>query len=319
MTYYSSKPLVESALLTAITVILAITGTAIPLFFFLLYILPLPIAIIIYRHGLKEGILAIAAATVLTSVLFGFYSGISVFSITILIAPALGFGFRHFSPVHNLIGVMVASVLSIALTFIATFYLMDINLWANMQQIINETVSSSAAIYKTLGYHGISADEHTAQIKAMANSVLLSLPTGVILSAMCIGLLNFILTHRLLKRLGETNLPGLPPFSEWKFPIIFLFLFCFSLVGIYWGSTRHLTILYNVSFNVNYFSSMFCRIQGLALMYFFLKYYKLSSAVKTVIFLLVLLTPIMEIVMYIGLFDMFFDYRTRFLQSRRDR
>ncbi|MBB5337205.1 YybS family protein [Pectinatus brassicae] len=313
----STRPLIEGAMLTALTVIMAISGTALPMFFFLLYILPLPIAINIFRHGLRWGFISVIAASLITGSVFGFQSALSIIIITILTGPALGYGFRHLSPTKNLLLTMGASILSVGLSLAAVFLLMGVDVFKDLGTTLNTATQTTLKMYQSMGLAPEQLQTQTAQIEHIVKLIMLSLPAAIALSAIFSALINFLLTHRLLKRLGERNLAGLPPFAQWRMPVIFVFLFGFSLVGLYWGSTRSITILYNVSFNLNYFSSMFCRLQGLSLLYFILERLKLSTLPKILIMVLIIFTPFLEIFMYAGLFDMIFDYRTR-LKIKRD-
>ncbi|WP_196590781.1 YybS family protein [Pectinatus frisingensis] len=312
----TTRPLVESAMLTAVTIIMAIMGTALPMFFFLLYILPIPIAVNIFRHGLRWGVISIAASALIAGSVFGIYSAVTVITVTIFVSPALGIGFRRFSPTKNLIITIAASLISIALALGAAFLIMGVNFLTDFQTALNTATQASIEIYKTMGLTDADIQSQSGQIEKIVKLIMLSLPAGIALSAVGSAFVNFILTQRLLKRLGERTLAGLPAFAQWHMPIIFLFLFGFSLVGMYWGSTRDISLLYNVSFNINYFSSMFCRLQGLSLLYCALQHFKLPTAPKIMIMVLVIFTPFMEIFMYVGLFDMIFDYRARFAKGR---
>ncbi|WP_196593334.1 YybS family protein [Pectinatus sottacetonis] len=314
----STRPLIEGAMLTAITVIMAITGTALPMFFFLLYILPIPISINIFRHGLRWGFISIVVSSLITGSLFGFFPALSVLITTSFTSPALGIGFRHFSPIKNLLIATATSIISVGILLSASSLIMDINIFSSLEATLTTATQTSIKMYQAMGLSPADIQIQTQQIQNIVKLIMLSLPAGIILFAIFITLINFLLTHRLLKRIDATELPGLPPFAEWRMPIIFLFLFGFSLVGMYWGSTRHINLLYNISFNLNYFSSMFCRVQGLSLLYCGLQHFKLATVPKIMIIILVIFTPFMEIIMYAGLFDMIFDYRTRFANSKKD-
>lgn len=309
--YYTTRPLLEGAMLTAVTVIMAIMGTALPIFFFLVYILPVPIAINIFRHGLRWGIISIAASCLLTGIVFGIYPALSVITGTLLVSPALGFGFRKFSPVKTLVISITASVVSVALAIGIGFFLMNINILQDMQNLLNASTESSLSMYKAMGMSEADIEKYADQLQKLIKLIILVFPASIALLGAASAFVNFLLTRHLLKRFCAGTLAGLPPFGQWRLSIGFLFLFGFSLVGMYWGSTRNFTALYNICFNVNYFASMFCRLQGLSLLYCALQHFKLSALPKILIMFFVIVTPLMDILMYAGLFDMIFDYRTR--------
>ncbi len=307
----TTRPLIEGAMLTAIAVVMAVMGTALPVLFFLLYILPVPIAVNIFRHGWRWGVISILALCLIVGSIFGVYGASVVMTTTILISPALGIGFRRFSPAKNLIIAMIAAIASVAAAFGAAFLIMGVSI-NDFQTTLTTATQTSINLYKSMGMDDASIQSQTDQMKSIMEIIMLSLPAIMALSAIISALLNFLLTHYMLKRLGERDLPGLPPFTEWRMPIIFLFLFGFSLVGMYWGSTRSIDMLYNISLNGYYFAAMFCCVQGLSLLYCVMQHFKLPVFPKIMIMVLVIVSyPFMEILVYAGLFDMIFDYRTR--------
>ncbi len=308
--------MLESAMLCALTVVMAILGFSVPFCFFLVYILPVPTAIAIYRHDLRWGALCVIGASFLTSLLLGALSGLSVLSIIVLLSPALGIGFRRLSPVKNLVVSMVAAVASIGIAIAASAIIMHVNVFADFSSIFQNAIKTSAEFYKSMGMSNDSVAEQTKQMQQIIDFISISLPASVLLSALFLALINFLITHRLLRRLDNPSLAGLPPFSQWRLPIWFALLYGFSLIGLYWGSAHAMKLLYNISINVSYFSSMFCRIQGLSLLYFFLVHYNIRRSMKIALIVFVLFTPVMQIVMYFGLFDMFFDYRRRFIDFK---
>ena len=127
---------------------------------------------------------------------------------------------------------------------------------------------------------------------------------------------NFWALGRLLSRLGQP-VPPLPPFKEWRLPAAFLYIFGFSLLGMYWGSTRELTLLYQVSLNLNMGTTL-AGLIGASLYEFVTRRYGWPRLVTTLaLFFIVFSSFLMPILVFTGLLDTVFDYRKRYWRESK--
>ncbi|MBO6235684.1 MAG: DUF2232 domain-containing protein, partial [Schwartzia sp.] len=104
----------ESGLLAAITVVMALIGVYVPLLGTVAILMwPLPILVLIVRHGLKWGLMAVFVSAVLTAALVE--PAVSL-RLALAFAPggvALGLGFRNeWSSVRTLVTGIVVSMVS---------------------------------------------------------------------------------------------------------------------------------------------------------------------------------------------------------------
>ena len=129
-------------------------------------------------------------------------------------------------------------------------------------------------------------------------------------------LVNFVAAGVLFSRIGQ-KMPSLPPFREWRFSVYFLFLFGFSLVGLYWGGTRHIPLLYEASLNGDILATFAGLIQGFSLLWYVADHWKIGRFWRwTIVAFAVLSAFLMQLIAFTGLFDMYFDYRRRFSRRR---
>lgn len=71
--------------------------------------------------------------------------------------------------------------------------------------------------------------------------------------------------------MGTTNINSLPPFRLWRFPKVFIYIYAFSLIGMYWGDTRSITLLYQIALNTYLCANVLGLVQGLSVIRFFYK------------------------------------------------
>ena len=154
------------------------------------------------------------------------------------------------------------------------------------------------------------------QIASLIEMVSLLAPTIFIVEAALAVLLNFFAVGLLLSRIGE-RMPALPPFREWRFSVYFLFLFGFSLVGLYWGGTRHIELLYEASLNGDIIATFAGLIQGFSLLWYVADHWRIGRFWRWVLVAFAVLSAfMMQLIAFTGLFDMYFDYRRRFSRRR---
>jgi len=126
----------------------------------------------------------------------------------------------------------------------------------------------------------------------------------------------FVLLRKVLQRLGIPA-AGLPAFTEWRLPIFFSYLFGFSLIGLYWGTTRDIAWLYQAALNGYLIAFIAGLVQGLSLLQYLMKHFRVSSFVRILIYMFIVLNGFMtQIVSWTGLFDIAFDYRKRFYERK---
>ena len=144
------------------------------------------------------------------------------------------------------------------------------------------------------------------------------LPLILVLMGLMDTVLNYVIATRVMKRLG-ISVKQMPPFSQWRLPQGFIYLMGFALVGLYWGGTREIQFLYEVSLNANMLALMAGLVQGISLLVCLGNHYHVSRLLKGLVILLVLTNGyLLQIVAFTGLFDMAFDYRRRFGKMNRD-
>lgn len=312
------KSMTESGLLAAITVITALIGVYVPLVGIVAILLwPLPILVLEVRHGMKWALLSVLAAGLIMSILI---EPLAAVRMVIGFAPpaiALGYGFRNQLPAtKNLMLSLVSAIISMLLAMGLLFAITEVNPFNMQVDVVKESFDVTLSAYETMGMSPEQIAESKKQFDTAFGMIALLMPLVIICSGLITTWINFAIGTKVLRRLGY-QVSSLPDFDEWRLPKVILYLFAFSLIGLYWGSTRQLELLYQISLNANILATFGGFIQGVAIISSLLRS-RVSRWVFWLIVAFVFLNGLLaQLVAFVGLFDMLFDYRRRFAKKHQ--
>ncbi len=311
-------PLAESGLLTAVTVIMALMAVYLPVMGIVAALFwAVPLILLVVRHGFRLGILAVLAAAIIMALLI---EPVLSLRMTISFAPtglALGYGFRRGWSGARVFAVALAASIAAKISALAlVFALTSVNPLAMQVDGMKESFDATFQIYETLGVEQATIDEAKGQVSEGITMVQMLMPLIVAITGLLDTVVNYIVAGRVMKRLGVA-VPQFPPFREWRLPQAFLYLMGFALVGMYWGGSREIHLLYEISLNANILALLAGLVQGLSLVAYVGHRCNISLFMRILVFLLILVNGmLLQIIAFTGLFDMVFDYRRRFGGAR---
>ncbi len=138
------------------------------------------------------------------------------------------------------------------------------------------------------------------------------MPMIVILTSLVNTIACYLTSKWIFQKLRFDFVEPLPKFSEWRFPIFFLYLAAFAILGTYWGGSRGWNWIYIISINSTFFAMGVGLLQGFSVLSFAADRYNASKFLRRIIFLMIIISGLfLQIVSFIGLFDMIFDYRRK--------
>lgn len=304
----------ESGVLAAVTVILTLIGVYVPLLGVVAVLLwPLPLIVVIVRHGLKWGIMTAVVSGILIAMLIEPMVAVRMF---ISFAPggiALGIGYRRrWASTSVFTTGLIVSMISKCAALGLIFVLTGIQPFTGQIEMMEQSFGKSAEMYQSFN---MSPEQIEAARENFTNNMSLVkqlLPLVVILMGVLDTSINFIVGGKVLKRLGHT-VAAFPRFAEWRLSPFFAYLYGFSLIGMYWGTTRSMELLQQVSFNANMLATMAGILQGLVLYQCMTAKYRVSKFMGTIgLFVIFFSSILLQMLAFIGIFDMVFDYRNRF-------
>lgn len=313
MKTFDIKSLTESGLLSALTVIGALISVYVPVLdIAATFIWTLPIVILVVRHGLRWGLLSALVSGIIMSILI---EPMTALRMIIGFAPpslVIGYGFQQNWPASRtlLMGLTMA-VGSIMCALMLLFAVTSINPLEFQINVMKESFDSSMAFYSSMGMEDAAMADTKKNFEMAFELITMLMPLIVVFSSLLTCWASFALGSKVLRRLGHP-VNSLPPFNCWRLPKAFVYIFGFSLVGLYWGNTRDIDILNQLSVNFCIFSIMGGFLQGSSLLSAIADRFHLSRIIFWLVLLFVFLNGIAaQVLSFIGLFDMIFDYRKR--------
>ena len=90
-----------------------------------------------------------------------------------------------------------------------------------------------------------------------------------------------------------------------------------SGLGLYWGVTRGWTQIEEITLNLLILSAVLGIVEGFSLISAMLDRYKISKFMRWFLYVILILNAfLLQTVAIVGLMDMIFDYRKRFLSGK---
>ena len=311
-------PTIEGGLLVAITVILCLAAVYVPILGIVVeFFCAVPIAVLTARQGAGKGFMALTVAGILLVMFLGPPAALRLVLSFGLCGVTMGWCVRkNFSAVKIFLTVLIvasaAQMLSIALLLV----LMDVNFIEMQITLLRESFAESFNMYEAMGVDKAQIAESKKQMESGLEALSLLMPTLIMLSAVMNAAAVWFTSKWIFPKL-QIKLPQFPPFNEWRFPQIFLYVAAFGAIGMYWGFTRGWTQIYEIALNLTILAMLVGLIQGLALLSFLFDRYKVSKFLRRLFYVLIVLNMFLaQLVAVTGLIDMLFDYRKKFSDGR---
>lgn len=291
MSSNKTRALTEGAFLATLAAILGLMGLYIPPLYFLTSLLvPLPLAVLVKRHDLVTGLLALVVTTFLLFIFFG--EPFTVLIMMIQFGPlGLLFGilFKNHVPAGPSIaaGSILAAFLAV-ITIAMTFWITGINPFA-MGQEMRQSMEQATSWYARAGIVDAEGEQQLREFtEQMIRLVPIFLPGSLVVWALISTLLTYLVTRAVLIRLNY-SVPPVPPFSQWRYPWYSLWGMILGLGLVLVGDQWDLTVVGNIGTNILYIFAFVFFILGLSVITFFMKRWRVMPLVKVIIAIVALL------------------------------
>lgn len=310
-------PTVEGGLLVAITLIMGLVSVYVPIIGMIIeFFCAVPLAILTARQGAGKGLTALFVTFILLSMLISPILSVRLALSFGICGVVLGWGVRkNFGAARIFILTLVVASAAQVVTLLLLVVVMDINFIESQIEMLRESFNESFAMYESMGVEKTQINAAKAQVEPFLQLIIFLMPTLLILAAL-INTVAVWLTARWIFPKLQMKIPTMPPFNEWRFPALFCYTAIIGWLGIYWGSTRNWTEIYEVSLNTTIISALIGLIQGLSLLSAIFDRYKISKLMRRIFYALILLNMfLLQVVAITGLVDMIFDYRKKLFKG----
>lgn len=309
---HKTSAMVEAGIMAAIAIVMALIIMYVPVLgVFVNFLWPLPIVICGCRHGLKWSIMTLLVATIIIAMLMSPINAFFLAAIFGLLGLILGECMRrHLSPMKLMLYGSVGGIIALVLNIVLSFLVLGIDPINMMFTSFDESLVQLAEYYRE---HGMSeADIKTSidSYKEMFRMMRIIMPGAFFLCAPVMAFVNYIAAKKILVKLGE-SFENFPDFVLLKVPKWVLWPYCISLLAVtYFYQMDQSSWMYNVSVNVQTVCSFVLVFQGIVLLYWFVDTRKKPRWWANIGMLLLFAIPIFsQIMVYVGAFDLVFDFR----------
>ena len=313
----SVTPTIEGGLLVAITVILGLVTVYVPILgMFVEFFCAVPLAVLTARQGAGKGLSALVVFFFLLSMLISPLLSTRLALSFGICGVALGWCVRkNFSAVKIFVLTLIVASAAQVLTLALLLAIMDVNFIETQIELVRESFNESFAMYEAMGVDKAQINEAKGQGEPALQTLALLVPTLIMLTSVINALAVWFTSKWIFPKL-QMQIPSLPPFAEWKFPVPFFYIAIISGLGMYWSFTRGWTQIQELSLNLAIISMLVGLIQGFSLLSFIFDRYKISKLVRRILYVLLVLNMfLLQLVAITGLMDMLFDYRKRFFKG----
>lgn len=305
------RPMVEGGILSAVAILFALISVYIPFIgAFINLIWPVPIILLGVRHGYKWSMMATAVAGILIAILVHPLHAVAVAIGFGMTGIALGHCFRkHLSPVYTVLFGSIASLAAKIIVLSISAAVLGINPLADHTAAMAKAVDQAINVYRGFGMKEADLNQLAENMKGMLELMKLILPAGFALASVVDTYLNFLVARAVLRKLGQ-QYASFPEFRTWRFSSSLLYAFVSSMLMLYWGKSREIEMLATAGINLQVVSSLLLVVQGLAVAMFYAKKRDVPRIITSIFILMVFTNNfIMQIVVFIGAFDIVFDFR----------
>ncbi|MDD4159673.1 MAG: DUF2232 domain-containing protein [Synergistaceae bacterium] len=280
---------------------------------FLILVAPVPFMMLEIRQGFRESLLGAMLGSAAVFMLLG---TIPVFMYAVEFA-LLGIAFGYISErtekgVDLILFSIIASVTAKIILLVTFTGISGMNPFAVSPEAAMGIVSSMAGKLSSSGI-GASNEMIKNYSLAMAETVSLLMPSMIIFFSAIDTLAAYGAASYLIRRSDGKSLPALPKFETWRFPKnLFWALAAAVIMDLAGKAFPDERVYVVISANLMEVLRAIFMIEGLSLCWYYMSSRRMAKAVKVVLSVFcVLFSPVSYILSMVGIFDIWYDLRTR--------
>lgn len=303
--------IVLAGMCTALVVVLSLLGFYMPLLSTVVFLLiPLPIAYLGMKEGIKWSIVVTTGVLVLDSTFFGVVSAAFVCAIFGLLGVTMGICYRYkVSAAKTLIAGAVVVLLALVAEGIATLYLLDLPSLVFGSEGLAQVKDSMMEALPSF-YSGEALDQAKEKVDFLMDAMEKSVPYTLVAVSVFYSWASMTLGSHVFKKMGITDIPHLPPFERWEFPKGTLALYLLVLAAQYFFKDQE-QVSY-VAYNLGTLCVSIFWLQGLSVVWWMPHRYPFMKPLRLFIMILsAFIGAVQMFVVFLGIADMAASYREK--------
>ena len=303
--------IVLAGMCTALVVVLSLLGFYMPLLSTVVFLLiPLPIAYLGMKEGIKWSIVVTTGVLVLDSTFFGVVSAAFVCAIFGLLGVTMGICYRYkVSAAKTLIAGAVVVLMALVAEGIATLYLLGLPSLVFGSEGLAQVKDSMMEALPSF-YSGEALDQAKEKVDFLMDAMEKSVPYTLVAVSVFYSWASMTLGSHVFKKMGITDIPHLPPFERWEFPKGTLALYLLVLAAQYFFKDQE-QVSY-VAYNLGTLCVSIFWLQGLSVVWWMPHRYPFMKPLRLFIMILsAFIGAIQMFVVFLGIADMAASYREK--------
>lgn len=312
-----SKRITEGALLTAVYIALLWMTVFIPVIsIFTFFALAIPFIVYTAKHNWQPALMMFVV-TIILSLIFA-----TLFSLPMTLLMAFGgimIGkamYDQRSAYETWARGSVGFVLGLVIVFIIIQFVLQVNIFAEIDQAISESMNIMQSMSNQLGLND-DVDEQMKLLEEQMHFFKDLIPASIAITSILMAFVSQWLSYKVINRIEQKRL-YFPTFKSFSLPVSIVWLyFVFLLLSFFVQNDGG--SLYIVVMNVVLLLMILLAIQGFSFIFFYADYKKVSKAIPIVIVVLTLLIPgiLLLIVRIIGIVDLGYGLKKRIAENEK--
>lgn len=317
---FTTPAVSEAGKAIALAVVLALAVTYVPLASILaLPLLPLPVAYLTKRRGLRVGLAAAFGTGALAVMLTGPGNGLLALFLAGLVAVAMGWAFQQqWGLSRALLATAGATAVSLAVWAGAVWMITGLDR-ERVGEMMDSSLQGAVDAYRALGMAEATIQNAEEQVRAVVDILPYLLPSILGVAGLAFAVAALGLAALIFPRVGE-SLPGVFAFSRFRIHWSAAYGFIAGLglmLAARYAEMQEPFRMAGLNLIV-FFQSLFF-IQGLAVVHWYTVSRKVAGGRRALIYAIALMSQFfLQLVSWAGLLDTWFDYRERFAPRPTD-
>lgn len=305
-----TRALVEGAILIAVAAVLIIATQYIPFISIIgVIIWPIPITVLTFRHDLRLSLISLVALFLVSAAMTDPLSTLMLILVYGIPAVVLGFCLRRkYSPFTTIVAMSLSMFISYITAIKLSSLIFGIDIMGQFFKLIEEM---GDAVKKALRESGYSEEfiEQSAAVAAFSpDSVRMILPGAIAIASLMGSYINYYFVSIVFRKL-RIKINELQPLDRWyignNLSYGLFFMVIASMLMVYL-KINNAQIVFNSVFII--FDFIF-EIDGLAVAVWYLKKRGITGKVRTLIIIIIILTPASRLAFFLGMADYVIDIR----------
>src|SRR5438552_4226402 len=314
----SVRGLTEGAILAALVAVLALAANYVPLVGLAAnFLCPIPLAVLMIRHGLRVAALATVVAIAIGRAISGPLTGVLILLGFAPVGLAIGLGLRRQWSASTVILVTGAAVLgALVLGGVAAKMGVGVDPRVFAREVIELNKRSFDEAVQRYGRLGLDTRQMDASVTMMQDFFDYSyrlIPMLLLVGSFISAYLNYEVARHVLRRVG-VRAPALPPMSMWGLPAVVLWVLpLLSLLAAL--GARRVAPLEGLGTNLVFLIFFALLSQGVLAGWVLMEKYRFPKWYRVIVILLFSSGPTGLLLFLLGLADAALDLRRRWRPS----